>query len=241
MAPFYFDLLTTYIECLSKQSEFTIEDIDVFRKVISLFTIIEQVDQHEESKETDFLKPKASVSKEDKTFMFNGFVEVKQFKQLIAIQRSHGYEAKVDQLSINTVEKSRRQGMAQMNKNDAFISDRFWQLITNVLSKMGNRNFRSFMPHQKENHGYCDEIVMQLQHDLHNIQRVFHPNSDAFSSHDRLSLKLRGTDSYRLEKRDRDSVKKTLDFEDQLEQSAPLRGNGNSSLRKRRNARSNEE
>ena len=51
MAPFYFDLLTTYLDCLSKQSEYTIEDILVFSQVISLFTIIEQVDQNEEAKE----------------------------------------------------------------------------------------------------------------------------------------------------------------------------------------------
>ena len=61
MAPFYFDLLSTYIDCLSKQSDYTIEDFDVFRKVISLFTIVESAYQYEEeeSKEADFLQPKA--------------------------------------------------------------------------------------------------------------------------------------------------------------------------------------
>lgn len=82
MAPFYFDLLTQYLECLSKQTEYTLEDIDVFRKVVSLFSIIEDTQIEEESKEIDedFLKPKQPKKQENNLYMFNGFVPLKSFK-----------------------------------------------------------------------------------------------------------------------------------------------------------------
>lgn len=76
MAPFYFDLLTKYLEYLSKQTEYTIEDIAVFRKVINLFSIIEDTRNDEESKEIDedYLKPKQTKTNENNLYMFNGFV-----------------------------------------------------------------------------------------------------------------------------------------------------------------------
>ena len=105
------------------------------------------------------MKPKVQVSKDDRMLMFNGFIQVKQFKQLINLQRSHSYEAQVERISINTVEKTRRQGMAQMNKKDAFISDYFWLSVKNVITKMSNRNFRTFMAHQSESHDKIDGII----------------------------------------------------------------------------------
>jgi hypothetical protein len=35
MLPFYFELLTLYLECMNRLSEYTIEDIDVYCKVMS--------------------------------------------------------------------------------------------------------------------------------------------------------------------------------------------------------------
>ena len=81
-------------------------------------------------------------------------------------------------MSIRTADKTRRQAMAQMNKNDAFISDHFWLLIFKVLDKMSNRNFRTFMTHQREAHEYCDIIINQVTQDLRTIKNVFHPNQN---------------------------------------------------------------
>ena len=49
--------------------------------------------------------------------------------------------------------------MAQMNKKDAFISDYFWLSVKNVITKMSNRNFRTFMAHQSESHDKIDGII----------------------------------------------------------------------------------
>jgi hypothetical protein len=41
MLPFYLELLTLYLECMARLSEFTIEDISVFYNVLSKFTVFD--------------------------------------------------------------------------------------------------------------------------------------------------------------------------------------------------------
>lgn len=186
------------------------------------------------------MKPKSQVSKDDQMLMFNGFIQVRQFKQLINLQRSHGYEAQVESISINTVEKARRQGMAQMNKKDAFISDYFWLSVKSVIAKMSNRNFRTFMAHQSENHDKIDGLIASLERDLISLQRVVHPSCEVFKEFEGRPSFHRGTDSYRKELREGGSVKKNFgNWDEQLAEDSeiPLRGPGVSSLRKPRFAR----
>lgn len=72
--------MTLYLECMARQSEFTIEDINVFYNVLSLFFVTsEELNQEEEFKDADYLRPKGSAKKRGKLYVLNGFMEFQAF------------------------------------------------------------------------------------------------------------------------------------------------------------------
>ena len=80
LAPFYMGLVSAYLESLLQQSEFSLEDIQIFAEMMSVFSLRVVKPQKVE----DITQPMP----EDQIYTVDGFLELRGFMQMVRKQHS---------------------------------------------------------------------------------------------------------------------------------------------------------
>ena len=67
-------------------------------------------------------------------------------------------------MGLYTAAQAERYRENLLNPNDAFVSDYFWEMLSEITRKMGNKKFRTFIAqqNQEKTHDQADRILEEM-------------------------------------------------------------------------------